>query len=475
MKKLIPLLLLVVLFTAGCDLTGLTVTTTTESPVISSFGADLPSIAAGESSTLSWNVAGATKVSIDQGIGNVALTGTRAVAPSTTTVYTLTATNSSGVSATATAQVMVSGASSPPTPAALPVVNSFTANPPSITAGATATLSWNVSNAISVAIEPGVGTFASSGNAIISPASTTTYVLMATNAAGMSTMATAQVVVTGAPSPPEPDVTPPTAPVLLSPSSGATLPQSQWSFDWTDSSDPESGIKQYELYVIISGGTPNVDVYVTDSYYSKISSGYFGHDSLTGWTWKVRAQNNAGLWSEWSPVRTFEVEPKITGILNITQTTMNASAAFGWSSLYTNVGQGQSFKVTQAGWFDEFQIYLSSSDPTSSSDIIVCELRNALGNVWQSVSISGFPSGSSKWVTFDFGAKTYVTPGIWYCTCYVNGPAANHTYSIHGNSNDASYPDGGRYVSTGGGPQNWGTWLSYPWDLAFKAQILVGP
>jgi hypothetical protein len=42
MKKLIPLLLLVVMCTAGCDLTGLTVTTTTESPVIKSFDADPP-------------------------------------------------------------------------------------------------------------------------------------------------------------------------------------------------------------------------------------------------------------------------------------------------------------------------------------------------------------------------------------------------------------------------------------------------
>ena len=46
MKKLVPLLLLLVVLTAGCDLTGLTVTTTSESPVISSFGADPPAIAA---------------------------------------------------------------------------------------------------------------------------------------------------------------------------------------------------------------------------------------------------------------------------------------------------------------------------------------------------------------------------------------------------------------------------------------------
>ena len=104
MKKLIPLLLLLLLvFAVGCDLTGLTVTTSSQAPVISSFDADPSTIAAGESSTLSWSVVGATTVSIDQGIGNVALAGRRAVVPSATTVYTLTATNAAGGSTTATA------------------------------------------------------------------------------------------------------------------------------------------------------------------------------------------------------------------------------------------------------------------------------------------------------------------------------------------------------------------------------------
>ena len=202
MKKLIPLflLVLVVAFAAGCDLAGITITPSTQPPAISSFGASPPTIAAGESSTLSWSIAGATMVSIDQGIGNVALSGSRVVMPSATTIYTLTATNAAGISTTATAQVIVTGAPSQPTPAGLPVVNSFTASPPSIIVGELATLSWNVSNATSVTIDHGVGTFASSGNTLVSPAATTTYILTATNAAG-STTEMAQVIVSGAPSP----------------------------------------------------------------------------------------------------------------------------------------------------------------------------------------------------------------------------------------------------------------------------------
>lgn len=75
-------------------------------PVINLFEGSPPSIGNGESSTLEWNVSGASMVSIDPGIGNVSLTGNRVVSPGATTVYTLTATNEAG-SVTATAQIAV--------------------------------------------------------------------------------------------------------------------------------------------------------------------------------------------------------------------------------------------------------------------------------------------------------------------------------------------------------------------------------
>jgi subtilase family serine protease len=114
MKKLVFVLLLAVLFLASCYPGGpITITASGKLPVINSFSASPSNISAGESSILNWTVTGATTVSIDQGIGNVALTGPRAVTPAATTVYTLTASSSAG-SITATTQVMVTGASSPP-------------------------------------------------------------------------------------------------------------------------------------------------------------------------------------------------------------------------------------------------------------------------------------------------------------------------------------------------------------------------
>jgi hypothetical protein len=68
-----------------------------------------------------------------------------------------------------------------------PVVNSFTASPDTISAGQSATISWNVSDATSVTIQPAVGSVGSSGTQQVSPTRTTTYNLTATNAAGSTT------------------------------------------------------------------------------------------------------------------------------------------------------------------------------------------------------------------------------------------------------------------------------------------------
>ncbi|MBM4445773.1 MAG: hypothetical protein FJ023_00230 [Chloroflexi bacterium] len=75
-------------------------------PVVNLFEANPGRIVPGGPSTLSWSVSGAATVSIDQAIGNVALSGTRAVSPTKTTTYTLTATNVVGT-VTATAQVVI--------------------------------------------------------------------------------------------------------------------------------------------------------------------------------------------------------------------------------------------------------------------------------------------------------------------------------------------------------------------------------
>jgi uncharacterized cupredoxin-like copper-binding protein len=194
MKRLLSLVMALLVMVCGCA-DGLSIPgLTSEQLVVTSFDADPLKIAPGESSTLSWTVQGATRVEIDPDVGSVALSGSRVVSPTTTTVYTLTATNAAGKTTSVTVQVVVSGASSPG--GGLPSIASFVASPTTISAGGSATLSWSVSNATEVTIEPGLGTFALSGSTSVSPASTTTYILLAENASGKTT-ATAVVTVSG--------------------------------------------------------------------------------------------------------------------------------------------------------------------------------------------------------------------------------------------------------------------------------------
>jgi hypothetical protein len=152
-------------------------------PVINSFAASPGGIESGDSSTLNWNITGATTVSIDQGIGNVALNGSRVVNPVASTVYTLLATNAGG-SMTATAMVSVSSPAPPePTPN-LPVIDNFALNPDTIEEGESSTLSWSTSNATSVSIDQGIGTVAPAGTTSVSPTESTVYTITATNSYG---------------------------------------------------------------------------------------------------------------------------------------------------------------------------------------------------------------------------------------------------------------------------------------------------
>jgi hypothetical protein len=79
-------------------------------------------------------------------------------------------------------------AAAPIEPAGEPTINSFTASPEVINPGQGATLSWDVSGATMVDVQPEVGSVSPSGSAQVSPDSTTTYTLTAANEAGSVTI-----------------------------------------------------------------------------------------------------------------------------------------------------------------------------------------------------------------------------------------------------------------------------------------------
>ncbi|MDP2877646.1 MAG: fibronectin type III domain-containing protein [Holophaga sp.] len=128
---------------------------------------------------------------------------------------------------------------SPPTPPVqtVPVISSFTATPTTLQSGASTTLTWAVSGAISLSINEGIGTVSGTSRTV-TPAATTTYVLTATNATGSSThQATVTVTATA-------DTQPPSVPINLATSNvtatGLTL-------TWTAATD-NLGVTGYRVF-----------------------------------------------------------------------------------------------------------------------------------------------------------------------------------------------------------------------------------
>jgi hypothetical protein len=144
---------------------------------------------AGQTSTLTWVVQGATSVTIQPGLGSVSLTGSSTVSPAQTTTYTLTAVGPAGT-VNATTTVTVGGAT-----AGTPQIIRFDASPLTIQPGQQSTLSWATSGATTVSISGGVGPVTPNGSTTVSPTQTTTYTLSASSADGKTVTAPVTVTV----------------------------------------------------------------------------------------------------------------------------------------------------------------------------------------------------------------------------------------------------------------------------------------
>jgi len=155
---------------------------TVPNPQIVMFNGSPLSITAGQMSTLSWTTVNATSVTIS-GLGaQQQLSGSVSTpALTTTTTYTLTATGANGNSVTAVITIQV-------VPVSIPQVVVFTASPQTINAGQSSTLCWQVTGTTGVNISNGVGSNLNPNTcATVSPQTTTTYTLTASNSAGQIT------------------------------------------------------------------------------------------------------------------------------------------------------------------------------------------------------------------------------------------------------------------------------------------------
>ncbi|HEY1757138.1 MAG TPA: OmpA family protein [Bryobacteraceae bacterium] len=233
-------------------------------PRIIQFSATPPNIMSGQSSTLNWVVDNATAVSINNGVGTVALTGTQSVSPTATTAYTLTATNAYG-SVTAMATVTVTVV--PP-----PTITSFTASPsPSTGAGAKVTLTCDTMNATNVNIAGGMF-FGANDSLVVFPNTTTTYTCIATNQLGQAVQASVTVVV-----PPSTAPTGPPPTVVISGGTTITTTNRTLTLNASGSSSPAGNTPLTYYWSIASGNgagivgantaTPTVTLGVPDGEY----------------------------------------------------------------------------------------------------------------------------------------------------------------------------------------------------------------
>jgi len=173
-------------------------------PTCHSFNTTRPRITPGQASTLSWQVSNADQIRIEPDIGPVSALGSVAVKPSTATTYTMFATNEEGESMmTCRIEVGDSPAiqkqesirpavfSDVVEPSVInkqldgrPTCHSFDTTRPRITPGQSAMLSWQVSNADRIRIEPDIGPVSALGSVAVKPSMATTYTLIAANEAG---------------------------------------------------------------------------------------------------------------------------------------------------------------------------------------------------------------------------------------------------------------------------------------------------
>ncbi|MCC4772098.1 hypothetical protein FXV91_18590 [Methanosarcina sp. DH2] len=309
-----------------------TVTVEEEDLLISSFDASPDSIQPGENSVLSWHVAGVSNVTIEPGIGIVEPAGTLNVSPADTTSYELTASNGDKED-TAYCTVTVEGSPLPPkdnlTSAEenilpsnenlsgpkeylpsedlpsedlpsedLPSIVSFNADSDVIAKGESSNLTWSVSKATEIAIEPGIGTAGLTGSQRIFPEETTTYTLTATNKEG--SVSATKVIFVEEPSMLTPSV-PISTPEQVSPASGEVFDTStaQAVLKWK----AVSGAANYT--VEIDSYDSSTGMWLSETSGSRVVSGISGtsysFEFLEGtgqYRWRIWAMSSEGRESD---------------------------------------------------------------------------------------------------------------------------------------------------------------------------------
>ena len=300
-----------------------TVTVKGDPLLINSFDASPDSLKPGESAILNWHVSGVSNVTIEPDIGVAEPTGTFDVSPARTITYKLTASNGDKEDAAyctiaveenlpSPENVLPSNLSSagesltpqenpvsqedPASQENLPSIGSFNANPDAIVKGESSNLTWHVSSAAKVSIEPGIGNVGLTGSQRIFPDETTTYTLTATNELG-SLNATKVVFVQ------EPSVPASSEPVSTSSPAPISTPEQLSPADGTVFDSSTSGITlEWKAVTGAANYTVEIDEYdsgsgswLSESTGSRIKPGI----TKTGYSFELPVKA-PGRWRVWA-------------------------------------------------------------------------------------------------------------------------------------------------------------------------------
>ena len=189
----------------------------------------------------------------------------------------------------------------------LPEIINFTVSPSVISAGASATLSWQATNALSVSIDHGIGDVSPAGQTSVAPATSTIYKITASNSTGTrSRYATLYVNSVGAEG---------GNIISIDPVTGRNA---QVDFSWKDyylsrqyqvqiARDPGFTLKVYDSGAMDTSDSPS------PAFWMPPGSLEAGHT----YYWRVRSVQAASgqyIDSPWSETKTFTVEPVYNGI-----------------------------------------------------------------------------------------------------------------------------------------------------------------
>jgi chitodextrinase len=217
---------------------------------------------------------------------------------STTYTYTVSAQDAAGNSSAPSAGVQATTQAPP-----VPVISSFTANPPSVVSGQSSTLVWSVSNASSLTVDNGVGNVTDTSSFSVHPSVTTVYQLTATNSFGSVTAQTTLTITA--------DTVSPTAPDNLT---ATSVGMSQIDLSWNASTDNVS-VTGYIIDRCQGTGCTSFTQIATPS---GIGTSYSDMGLTAGvvYSYRVKASDGAGNLSSYSNISSATIPAATSGLVS---------------------------------------------------------------------------------------------------------------------------------------------------------------